>query len=131
MWGWAQLALNSIMFLQAYWYIIWFRADTRPNRVNVTRGFKYVFIFNLVQIFAAFFVLLLMPAKYLPDKVPDGKGGFQVWKPEMKQKIKQGILFAIVFMGFLASMVYYYYYSVARRWSSLQPLLKREINSAY
>ena len=60
----------------------------------------------------------------LPDKTPDGKGGEIVWDEAKKKQVKQAILIAVPIMGFLECMLKYYYYSVARRWSTLEPLLK-------
>ena len=125
MWfGAVNILMNMVVFLLAYWYFLWFRADTKENRKNVTKGFKYVFVFNVISVVIVFFALLLMPFQNLPDKVPDGRGGMEVWDDEKKQKVKHGILVAVPILGFLVCMVYYYYYTVALKWSTLQPLLR-------
>ena len=122
--GIVNILMNLVVFLLAYWYFLWFRADTKENRKNVTKGFKYVFVFNCFSVIAIFFIVLLTPHSNLPDKVPDGKGGFDTWDDVKKQKVKHGILVAIPIMGFLVCMIYYYYYTVAVRWSTMQTLLK-------
>ena len=62
MWfGAVNILMNLVVFLLAYWYFLWFRADTKENRKNVTKGFKYVFVFNVISVVIVFFAVLLMP----------------------------------------------------------------------
>ena len=59
--GIVNIVMNLVVFILAYWYFLWFRADTKENRKNVTKGFKYVFIFNVFSVIAIFFIVLLTP----------------------------------------------------------------------
>ena len=59
--GLINIIMNLAVFLLAYWYFLWFRADTKENRLNVTKGFKYLFVFNVIAVIIIWFAVLLMP----------------------------------------------------------------------
>ena len=126
--GFVQIIFNLVVILQAYWFFVWFRADTRLNRENVTRGYKYVVILNITAVIVIWFLILGMPLEYLPNEIelPDEKGhNFKKIKLDRtdKQNLKRAILVFQPIIGFYVCFIQYYFYSVSKRWSTMQKLL--------
>ena len=68
-------------------------------------------------------VVIWLPESYLPRDYIEIDGKKHVLTPEDKHEIKFWLIVFAVIVGFLFSLLQYYFYRVAKKWSTMEKLM--------
>ena len=95
----------------------WFREDNIETRNDVRRGYLYVLI-QSIALYAGLFILILMiPARALPDSYTDSMGNKYEFPPSRKEDMKMFALYFVGVVGLLICLLQWYLYRVVRDWA--------------